>query len=189
MDQQTPNTPATPPQKSGSGIGIAAAVIIIIAIAVFALMRGGKNDAELAGTGQNNTQQAADDGQQTVPPADTATGQQPTATPTPTPSPTPPPSTGGSAQTVSFSVEGGMFYFKPNTITAKKGDTVKITFNNKEGFHDFVIDEFAGARTKQIQAGQTETISFVVDKTGTFEFYCSVGQHRQMGMKGTLVVQ
>jgi uncharacterized cupredoxin-like copper-binding protein len=32
-------------------------------------------------------------------------------------------------------------------------------------------------------------VQFVADKTGTFEFYCSVGNHRQMGMVGTLVVQ
>ncbi len=93
-----------------------------------------------------------------------------------------------SAPTVKeFTVEGGKFYFAPNTLTVKKGDTVRVTFKNKDGFHDFVIDEF-NARTKQINGGQEETIEFVADKAGTFEYYCSVGTHRQMGMKGTLTV-
>jgi plastocyanin len=29
----------------------------------------------------------------------------------------------------------------------------------------------------------------VADKKGTFEYYCSVGQHRALGMKGKLVVE
>ena len=87
-----------------------------------------------------------------------------------------------------FTVEGKPYSFSLLAITVNKGDTVKITFKNMEGFHDFVIDEF-NVRTKQIKAGESEEISFVADKTGAFEFYCSVGTHRQMGMKGTLTVQ
>jgi nitrosocyanin len=87
-----------------------------------------------------------------------------------------------------FSVEGGMFYFKPNEIKVKKGDTVKITLTNKEGLHDWVLDEF-NAKTKRIKAGETDTVTFVADKVGTFEYYCSVGNHRAMGMKGNLIVE
>lgn len=87
-----------------------------------------------------------------------------------------------------FEVEGGMFYFKPNEIKVKKGETVTVKFTNKEGMHDFVVDEF-NAKTKQIKAGETETISFVADKAGTFEYYCSVGEHRAKGMVGKLIVE
>jgi nitrite reductase (NO-forming) len=87
-----------------------------------------------------------------------------------------------------FTVTGKNFSFAPNTITVNNGDTVKITFKNESGFHDLKIDEF-NAATKQIQAGAQETITFVANKTGSFEYYCSVGTHRQMGMKGTLVVK
>ncbi|MEY4731380.1 MAG: hypothetical protein RL681_326, partial [Candidatus Parcubacteria bacterium] len=44
------------------------------------------------------------------------------------------------------------------------------------------------AATKVLTDGQSETIEFVANKAGTFEYYCSVGSHRQMGMKGTLTV-
>lgn len=87
-----------------------------------------------------------------------------------------------------FTVTGTNFAFAPAAMTVKQGDTVRITFVNGGGTHDFVIDEF-NARTKVIQGGATETIEFVADKTGSFEYYCSVGQHREMGMKGTLTVQ
>ena len=32
-------------------------------------------------------------------------------------------------------------------------------------------------------------VEFTVDKTGTFEYYCSVGQHRANGMVGNLIVE
>lgn len=86
-----------------------------------------------------------------------------------------------------FTVHGKSFSFTPAAMTVKKGDRVRITFINDGGTHDWVIDEF-NARTKVIQGGAQETIEFVADKAGSFEYYCSVGQHRQMGMKGTLTV-
>ena len=86
-----------------------------------------------------------------------------------------------------FTVKGTSFAFAPAEMAVKKGETVRVTFINEVGTHDWVIDEF-NARTKVIGAGQSETIEFVADKTGSFEYYCSVGKHRQMGMKGTLTV-
>lgn len=87
-----------------------------------------------------------------------------------------------------FTVIGENFKFSLNEMKVNQGDTVRITFKNNMGVHDFVIDEF-DARTAQLQTGQEETIEFVADKKGTFEYYCSVGQHRQMGMKGNLIVE
>ncbi len=91
------------------------------------------------------------------------------------------------ASTQLFTVTGTNFAFAPSAMTVKKGDNVVITFKNGDGFHDFVIDEL-NVRTAQIQDGAQETVTFVADKAGTFEYYCSVGQHRAMGMKGTLTV-
>jgi len=87
-----------------------------------------------------------------------------------------------------FTVNGDNFTFDLKEIKVKKGDTVRIVFNNTEGTHDLVLDEFDVA-TKMLQAGGTETVEFVADQTGEFEYYCSVGSHRQMGMKGTLIVE
>lgn len=87
-----------------------------------------------------------------------------------------------------FTISGQNFSFNPNKLSVKKGDRVKITFKNSDGFHDFVIDEF-GAATKQTKAPATEVLEFIADKVGTFEYYCSVGSHRSMGMFGTLTVE
>ncbi len=73
-------------------------------------------------------------------------------------------------------------------LKVKQGDTVKIEFTSTSGFHDFVIDEFKAA-TLKVKAGEATSVEFVADKKGTFEYYCSVGSHRQQGMKGNLIVE
>lgn len=86
-----------------------------------------------------------------------------------------------------FEVDGANFKFTPNVLSVNEGDTVKIVFKNTQGFHDFVIDEF-NVKSKTIQASQTDELTFVASKKGTFEYYCSVGNHRTMGMVGKLTV-
>lgn len=86
-----------------------------------------------------------------------------------------------------FTVTGSNYAFVPTTLTVKKGDTVKIVFKNSGGFHDFVIDEF-NVSSGRINGGEETAFEFVADRAGTFEYYCSVGTHRAMGMKGTLTV-
>lgn len=86
-----------------------------------------------------------------------------------------------------FNLEAGSFYFTPNKITVNQGDTVKVTIHNVGGTHDWVIDEF-NARTDVTQTGDTASTTFVADKAGTFEFYCSIDSHRAKGMVGTLTV-
>lgn len=74
-------------------------------------------------------------------------------------------------------------------LKVKYGTRVKIDFTSTEGFHDWVVDEF-NARTQQVSAGDpSASVEFIADKKGTFEYYCSVGSHRELGMKGKLVVE
>ena len=87
-----------------------------------------------------------------------------------------------------FSVDAVPFSFSPSTMSVNKGDTVKITVKNVNGTHDFKIDEF-NISTRTLNTGETQTITFVADKAGTFEYYCSIGNHRTMGMVGTLTVR
>ena len=87
-----------------------------------------------------------------------------------------------------FVVEGFNFAFSLNEIRVKKGDKVKIVFKNTGGYHDFNIDEFS-VKTNVINTGEQETVEFVADKVGEFEYYCSVGNHRELGMRGKFIVE
>lgn len=87
-----------------------------------------------------------------------------------------------------FRVDATSFLFTPSSITVNQGDIVKINVKNVADTHDLTIDEF-NVSTRILKIGEEETITFVADKTGTFQFYCSVGNHRVMGMIGVLTVR
>jgi plastocyanin/polyisoprenoid-binding protein YceI len=87
-----------------------------------------------------------------------------------------------------ITVSGSNFTFAPSAFTVKKGQKVRLTFKNTGGNHDFVIDEL-GVSTKLLKDGEEQVVEFTPDKTGSFEFYCSVGKHREMGMKGMITVE
>lgn len=86
-------------------------------------------------------------------------------------------------------VGGSEFKFLPATLSLKKGETMKLVFKNVGKMpHDFVVEEL-GVRTKVINGSDESVIEFTPQEAGTFEYYCSVGKHRAMGMKGTLTVK
>ena len=92
------------------------------------------------------------------------------------------------AEIKEFTLDAFNFGFSDDELTVNLGDTVVINLTNSDGFHDWVLDEFA-AQTTQIQTGETTSVTFVATERGTFEYYCSVGNHREQGMVGTLVVK
>lgn len=86
-------------------------------------------------------------------------------------------------------VSGSEFKFAPNTLTFKKGEKVRLVFENTGKMpHDLKIDEL-GVATKVIQPGQTDSVEFTPQNSGNFPMYCSVGNHRNMGMEGKVSVQ
>lgn len=87
-----------------------------------------------------------------------------------------------------INIEGSSFAFAPAEIRVKKGDAVKIVFKSTDGFHDFSVGGY-GVATPRITSGGSATVEFVADKIGTFEYYCSVGSHRDLGMTGKLIVE
>ena len=99
-----------------------------------------------------------------------------------------------SGEMKTFVLTGENFKFMMNgvdnpEIRVSQGDRVRIEFTSVGGFHDWKVDEF-NAATEQVNDGEGMTsVEFVADQTGTFEYYCSVGQHRANGMKGSLVVE
>lgn len=91
-----------------------------------------------------------------------------------------------------FVLTGENFKFRMDGKAAPElkvnvGDTVRIEFRSTDGLHDWTVDEF-NAATRTVQTGGSTFVEFVADKAGTFQYYCSVGNHRQLGMIGNLVV-
>lgn len=98
--------------------------------------------------------------------------------------PTVPPS----GKVVEINLVAKQFEFSPSTINVKKGDHVKIILTSMDTTHGFSIPEFNV--NKQVSPGSTSVIEFNADKSGTFEFHCSVfcgSGHSEM--MGKLVVE
>lgn len=120
------------------------------------------------------------------------------AAPTPTTSvPTPP--TGGNATgpaelfvntTGTYPVNPG---FGPASLEVPAGMKVKVTFRNAETApivaHDWVLEGVEGAAVASQDPGQTGTVEFDAPAPGEYAYFCSIGDHRERGMEGTLTVK
>ena len=77
------------------------------------------------------------------------------------------------------------------TLTVQKGNLVSLHFINEDrGIvnynpqHDLNIDEF-NVHSNLLGKFQAQTITFIADKQGTFDYYCSI--HPEM--RGKIVVE
>ncbi|HZZ99223.1 MAG TPA: plastocyanin/azurin family copper-binding protein [Candidatus Paceibacterota bacterium] len=112
----------------------------------------------------------------------------PTASASVSPSASSSPANSTASTVKNITVDGRSFSFNPSTITVNKGDTVNLTFMDEGGNHNLFIEGY-NLKTATISGGQSQTLHFVADKTGTFQFYCTVDSHRELGMVGTLTVK
>lgn len=80
------------------------------------------------------------------------------------------------------------FKFEPSQITVKKGETVTITVKSTEGVHNLLIAGY-NIRSEVKSMGESASVTFVADKTGTFDMWCEVGSHKALGMTGKLIVE
>ena len=62
---------------------------------------------------------------------------------------------------------------EPETLTVKKGTTVKVTVENKSPISEgFSIDEYGVKEV--LKAGETKTITIKADKAGAFTIWCQL---------------
>lgn len=110
-------------------------------------------------------------------------------TPPPSPPPanvTPPPPPPPAGKIIE--IKASQWKFEPDTITVKKGESVKLIITSQDVTHGFSLPAFNIQET--LKPGQTVTVEFVPDKAGTFPFRCTVfcGSGHS-GMDGTLIVE
>jgi nitrite reductase (NO-forming) len=91
-------------------------------------------------------------------------------------------------------VDGKMVFLddkgKPNpTLKAKVGDTIEIRISSGEGAqHDIVFPALNVHSAHFDKSTGPTKVRFKVTKAGTFEYYCTIAGHRQIGMEGVLEV-
>jgi uncharacterized cupredoxin-like copper-binding protein len=77
-----------------------------------------------------------------------------------------------------------------STITLDKPGTYEFKLTNQGKFPHALTIEGTGVeeKTATLQPNGTETLKASL-KSGTYEFYCPVGNHKQRGMDGKIVVK
>lgn len=87
-------------------------------------------------------------------------------------------------ETKEFTIKATNFEFDQKELTVNKGDTVKITLVNDSGMHGLEIPDY------DVNVKGGETVEFVADQAGTFDFHCSVMcGSGHASMTGKLIVQ
>ena len=122
------------------------------------------------------------------------------------------------AKVITISTKGDELAFNLVKLSAKPGQEIKLTFSNKSNktsgmSHNFVLAQpgtetevanagmAAGAEkgwiaegpnvvahTKLLNAGESDTISFVAPKAGEYPYFCSFPGHSAL-MKGVLSIK
>lgn len=86
-------------------------------------------------------------------------------------------------------VSGDEYSYSPSLISVKKGERIRIIFTNNGNMpHNLVIEDL-GVSTRTIGFGQTDTVEFTAEGDVDIEFYCSILNHKALGMEGTLKVE
>jgi plastocyanin len=110
----------------------------------------------------------------------------PTSSPKATPTTVPKPSAGAA---LSLQADKSQLKFDKSALSAKPGKVTIVMKNPSPLPHDVAIEgNGVEAKGKIVNQGGTSTATATL-KAGTYTFYCSVDNHRQAGMEGTLTVK
>ena len=95
---------------------------------------------------------------------------------------------GGSRDAKEITITAQKYEYDPAVITVKQGEHIKLVIMALDHDHGFKIDAFHIDRL--LKKGESTTIEFTPDTTGTFPFQCShfCGLGHK-GMKGELIVE
>jgi len=85
---------------------------------------------------------------------------------------------------------GGALKYDKTSLSADAGPVEIVMTNPSQTPHNVVVEGNGIEEQKGpvVEKGGRSTVSADLE-AGTYEFYCSVGQHREAGMEGTLTVR
>ena len=87
-------------------------------------------------------------------------------------------------------LEATEFEFSPAQVTVQLGEHEFQIANRGEVEHALEIHAPGGeVETGRVAPGESATVTANLSKTGTYELYCPVGDHRQRGMEGRVTVE
>jgi uncharacterized cupredoxin-like copper-binding protein len=97
----------------------------------------------------------------------------------------------GGAGSSSVDVSETDFKLNPSDPKVKAGQITFNVSNDGQTVHSLEVEGPNGDQELQsdLSPGQKGVLSVDLSKPGKYEFYCPVGNHKQLGMKGEITVQ
>lgn len=87
-------------------------------------------------------------------------------------------------------LEATEFAFDPSQVTVAPGEHEFEIVNRGEVEHALEIHTPDGeVETDRVGAGDSATVTANLSEPGSYEFYCPVANHRELGMEGTVKVE
>ncbi len=94
---------------------------------------------------------------------------------------------GGAGETVNVSeVE---YKLNPTDVTVKPGQVTFDVSNEGATVHNLEVEGVDEAKTPDLAAGSSGQVTVDLSKPGTYEMYCTIDSHRDLGMEGTITVK
>lgn len=152
-------------------------LVLVFSLALVFLVSCGKN----SGGGTTSEPSVSD-----APVSETpVSSPDPTSDPTPVPTPTQTPLTSHD-----IVIEVREYRFNPSTIKVRVGEEITVTLRNKgTDIHDFVVTKISReSHAPYTRPGQESKVTFSFQSPGRYEFMCTVGNHAELGMTGTVIV-
>ena len=92
----------------------------------------------------------------------------------------------GTSSGADYELFASEYAFAPPFLVVDKAGTYTISLRNDGTVpHNFTIKGIG--KTPDVEPGETATTEVTL-KTGNYEYYCSIGDHAEQGMTGTLNV-
>ena len=97
--------------------------------------------------------------------------------------------TSGASSQETFSISESDFTLTPATVTIDAPGTYTFEATNDGGVDHALEIEGSGIEEETETIGPGESASVTVDlESGTYEMYCPIGNHRDLGMSGEVTV-
>lgn len=81
------------------------------------------------------------------------------------------------------------FYFSPESLNISKGEKVRIWIvNDGSTAHNLHLPDM-NLDSGNVAPGNKGYVDFVSDRVGSYNFYCGVGGHKDLGMNGNIIVK
>lgn len=94
---------------------------------------------------------------------------------------------GGEPSGKEITVQLRSFEFEPSSFTLEQGQPVSLKLVSEDIEHTYTVE--ALGVDYRVGPGETRTVTFTPEQSGTFELICTIPGHAEAGMVGTVAVQ